>query len=259
MGNVRLLHKMRKRNMKRILTIIAVIAFTLSAAAQSEQLKITIFGDSYSTFAGYLSCDSNLTWYYPADHPWFNKMTDVTKVEETWWYQVIDKLNAKLELNNSFSGSTICYSGYASAIKESGSLKVKGHEKFADYTNRSFVNRSNALGNPDVILICGGTNDSWCGAKVGEYVYGNQTYEQLCDFRPAMAKMLSDIKVNYPTARILFILNSELREDINESVHTICKHYAVDCLDLKDIEKKGGHPSIKGMKAFANQVLDKLK
>ena len=86
MGNVRLLHKMRKRNMKRILTIIAVIAFTLSAAAQSEQLKITIFGDSYSTFAGYLSCDSNLTWYYPADHPWFNKMTDVTKVEETWWY-----------------------------------------------------------------------------------------------------------------------------------------------------------------------------
>lgn len=227
--------------------------------AQDGKLKVTIFGDSYSTFAGYLSCDSNAVWYFPEGHRSRNKANDVTKVEETWWYQVIDKLNAKLEVNNSFSGATICYSGYPKDARWAGNIKVKGREQFADFSNRSFVNRSNALGNPDLILICGGTNDSWCGAKVGDYVYGNQTYEQLCDFRPAMAKMLADIKQNYPTARILFILNSELREDINESVHTICKHYAVECLDLKNIEKQMGHPSVKGMKAFAEQVVEKLK
>ena len=69
-----------------------------------------------------------------------------------------------------------------------------------------------------------------------------------------MAKLLYDLKGNYPTAQILFILNSELKESINESVHTICKHYGVQCLDLKDIEKQGGHTSVKGMTDFSKQV-----
>ena len=102
--------------MKRILTIIAVIAFTLSAAAQREQLKITIFGDSYSTFAGHLSCDSNAVWYFPADHPWHNKSNDVTKVEETWWYQVMKETGSNLVMNNSWSGSTVCCMGYGGYI-----------------------------------------------------------------------------------------------------------------------------------------------
>ena len=62
-----------------------------------------------------------------------------------------------------------------------------------------------------------------------------------------------------PNAKLLFILNSELKESINESVHTICKHYNVPCLDLKDIDKQQGHPSIKGMKEIAKQVTDYLK
>jgi hypothetical protein len=45
-----------------------------------------------------------------------------------------------------------------------------------------------------------------------------------------------------------------LKESINESVHTICKHYGVQCLDLKDIEKQAGHPSVKGMTDFSKQV-----
>ena len=109
------------------------------------------------------------------------------------------------------------------------------------------------------ILVCGATNDSWCGAPIGDYVFGNWTDKQLYSFRPAMAKLLYDLKGNYPMARIVFILNSELKDEINESVHTICKHYNVPCLDLHNIEKQSGHPSVAGMKAFADQVVEFLK
>ena len=245
--------------MKRIIlsTIIFCCAFGIALAQQkTEQLKISILGDSYSTYEGYLANDTNAVWYFKADNPKRNKHNDVTSVEQTWWYQVISAMNAKLELNNSFSGATICYCGYKKGPEPR--VKLEGLEAYADYSNRSFATRSNKLGNPDVILICGATNDSWADAPIGEYIYGSQTNEDMHYFRPAMGKLLADLRANYPTARLLFILNTDLKEVINESVHTICAHYDVPCLDLKDIEKQHGHPSVKGMKSFAEQVIKKL-
>lgn len=218
--------------------------FVANAQAKSkEPLRISILGDSYSTFHGYLTPDTNYVWYFPIENKYAQKQNDVHQVEQTWWYQVVERMNAKLELNNAFSGSTICYTGYN---KE-------------DYSDRAFITRSNKLGNPDVILICGATNDSWAGSPIGDYVYGNWTKEQLYSFRPAMAKLLYDLKANYPKARLVFMLNSELKEVINESIHTICDHYDVQCLDLHDIDKQQGHPSIAGMKAIADQVVKFLK
>lgn len=237
-----------------LLTLSLCVALNIVA---EEKLRISILGDSYSTYEGCLTPDTNEIWYFKPDNPKLHQKNDVRTVEQTWWYQVIKNMNGILEVNNAFSGATICYTGYAKGPEPR--VTVTGLEKFADYSNRSFVNRSNKLGNPDIILICGATNDSWCGAPIGEYIYGNPTYEQLHYFRPAMAKLLADLRTNYPNARLLFILNSELKESINESVHTICKHYGIDCLDLNDIDKQQGHPSIKGMKAIADQVTKRLK
>lgn len=50
---------------------------------------------------------------------------------------------------NSYYGATICYTGY----------------RDEDYTDRSFITRSSLLGNPDIILICGATNDNWADAR----------------------------------------------------------------------------------------------
>ena len=74
-----------------------------------------------------------------------------------------------------------------------------------------------------------------------------------------MACLLDGLKKHYPNVAIYFILNSELTEEINTSVKTICKHYDVPCIELKDIEKINGHPSIKGMKAIAEQVGEGIK
>lgn len=235
--------------MKLLLSLILVLFSTnASFAADKEQLKISIFGDSYSTFEGCVKPDTNLVWYFTPESKWRNKKNDVTSIGHTWWHQVIKRLGATLEVNNSYSGSTVCYTGY----------KDKDG-KHQDYSDRAFVTRSNSLGEPDLILVCAATNDSWAGAQVGKYLYGNQTKEDLYTFRPAMAKMLCDLKLNYPKARIVFMLNSELRKEINESIHTICTHYDVPCLDLKDIDKQQGHPSQAGMSAIADQVVKFLQ
>lgn len=226
--------------MKKILFLTTII---FMAIALNAQTKVTIFGDSYSTFEGYLTPDSNESWYFTEDSPYRDKKNDVCKVEQTWWHQVIERMGWKLEKNNSYSGSTVGYYGYQQE----------------NYQPRSFNTRVAYLGEPDVILSCCNTNDSWTGEKVGEYKYGNWSENDMWYFRPAMARLCSTIKANYPKAKIYFILNSELRDDISESMRVICNHYDIPLIELKDIDKQDGHPSQKGMKAIADQVVDFIK
>jgi len=41
---------------------------------------------------------------------------------------------------------------------------------------------------------------------------------------------------------------------VTESSRTICEHYGVTCIALQDIQKKAGHPSVRGMQQIAEQV-----
>ena len=209
----------------------------LSACAQAP--SISILGDSYSTFEGYVTPATNEMWYYEES----GNRTDVDDVTQTWWWQVADQGGFRICMNNSYSGSTVGYRGY------------DGN----DYSDRSFITRMDNLGNPDIILIFGATNDSWAGEEVGTYKYGQWTKGDFYTFRPAMAYMLDHVKKRYPNVKVYFLLNSELRDDINESCLTICKHYAIPCIRLHDIHKINGHPSKEGMKAIARQVLDVIK
>ena len=225
---------------KSILSIFLLLICTLSAQAQAKP-SVTIFGDSYSTFEGYLTPDTMETWYFDRhDDP---KRTDVSSVRQTWWWQVIQRMGWKLEVNNSWSGATICNTGYDDA----------------DYTHRSFVTRLNSLGSPDIILLLGATNDSWCGAPIGEYKYADWRRADLYTFRPALAYLLSHLQDRYPTARLYYILNSDLKESINNSVAQICQHYGVPLIRLSGIDKTSGHPNIRGMQQIADQVVAALK
>lgn len=123
-----------------------------------------------------------------------------------------------------------------------------------DYSDRSFISRVGNLGCPDVILIFGGTNDSWAGSPIGEYKYDNWSRYDLYSFRPAMAYMLSEISDRYPNVEVYVILNDDLKDDIDNSVKEVCRHYGVDCIELKEIDKMSGHPTIKGMAQIADQV-----
>lgn len=226
-----------KRN---LLLLLLFVAAALGAQAQSKP-SVTIFGDSYSTYEGYLTPDTMETWYFH-NRPDPNR-TDVSSVRQTWWWQVIEKMGWKLELNNSWSGATVCNTGYNDA----------------DYTHRSFITRHKSLGHPDVILMLAATNDSWCGAPIGEYKYGDWRRADLYTFRPALAYLLHHMKDRYPTADVYYILNCDLKADINSSVEEICRHYGVPVIRLHDISKTAGHPNVKGMQQIAEQVVAALK
>lgn len=225
--------------MKNLRLLLSLIVLAVFPSVAQVKPTLAVLGDSYSTFADFIP-EGNACWYNsPADH----KRTDVTKVEQTWWWQVANEGGYKLGAIESYSGATVCNTGY----------------RDEDYSDRSFVTRCTNLGNPDIILICGATNDSWANSPIGDYKYANWKRVDLYFFRPAMAKMLNDIKLHYPNVEVYFILNTELKKEINESVLEVCKHYDVPVLELVDIDKKSSHPSVKGMKAIAQQVLKFIK
>lgn len=232
--------------MRNIFVRIAALALLLFAALPVEaQSKIkakpvvSILGDSYSTFEGFIP-KGNAVWY--TRHTKADR-TDVGDVKQTWWWQLIDKGGFVLGKNDSYSGATISYQGYNGD----------------DYADRSFITRVADLGSPDVLLIFGGTNDSWAGVEVGEYNYSSYMLgEELYKFRPAMSRLLQDAINHYPGTSIYVIINSELRDDITDSMKEICNHYSVPYILLHDIAKTAGHPSQEGMKAIADQVLEAI-
>ena len=216
--------------MKKLLLLMLMVATFACASAQSK--KVSILGDSYSTFIGVIP--SNYATFYPNDR------NDVTEIGQTWWSLYIKARGHSLEKNDSWGGTTICGTGYGRM----------------DSSRNNFISRVDSLGNPDLIFVFGGTNDDWANSPIGEYQYSDWTKEDCKNFRPALACLIDMLKKRYPNAEICFILNSELKEPVNESMREVCKHYNVKLVELHDIEKQNGHPSINGMKSICEQLLE---
>ena len=226
--------------MKRISSILALaILAIVSLSAQEQKVKVSILGDSYSTFEGYV-VEGNELWYGLS--PQWNRGNDVVRVWDTWWHQLIDDNGLQLEVNDSWSGSTVCTTSYNGV-----------HRPDNAFISKMRIDR---LGNPDVILVFGGTNDMWAGSPLGDYQYADWTEDDLRNFRPALCYLFDQLHKHYPNALIYNIENTELRSEFYESCEVICKHYGVTRVRLHHISKQLGHPSIDGMNAIARQVWD---
>ncbi len=206
---------------------------TLTTSAQTK--KVSILGDSYSTFQGVNP--EGYAPFYPNDR------NDVKEVSQTWWDLYIKAKGYQLEKNDSWGGTTVCNTGYGRM----------------DSSRSAFNARIDRLGNPDIIFVFGGTNDAWAGSPVGEYKYSDWTQEDCKSLRPALACLLTNLKKQYSKAKIYAILNSELREEVNESFRVICKECNVQLIELHDIDKQNGHPSISGMKSICQQLIEQIK
>lgn len=232
--------------LKRLLSALLFGAFVLFSSnfeanaqcektcAQSRQ-GVSVLGDSYSTFQDFVQPAGNALWYFHKADP---NLTDVSDVKQTWWHQFITENGYRLVQNNSFSGSTICNTGYNGD----------------DYTDRSFITRMDNLGSPDILLIFGATNDSWANSPIGEFVWEDWTAEQLKSFRPALAYMLSHIADRYPNTEIIYLINDGLKPEITSSIIEACNRYGIAYVELKDIDKTAGHPNIHGMRQITDQL-----
>lgn len=210
----------------------------------SRYRTFSVLADSYGAIQGGVTPDTNVV-YYPTEG------NDVTSISQMWWYLFGESYGCTLVRNNSFSGSRVANdsSWYAGA-------------------ENCYIGRAQNIGNPDIILVMGGTNDVWNSIPQGDYVYLNWSESDLATFRGALAYLLNYLLTNY-NAKVVFLCNtidSALSPDQTRyplgyeyyvSAHTVCDHYSVDVIDFK-VDFYGNHPTAYGMKQINHLLMKKF-
>lgn len=269
-----------------LLVVVALVAaFALhkeEPAASFEGLKVSILGDSISTFHGVSNnveynptLGDNFLYYTP-------ERTDDPELEQqdTWWQQVIDTLGMELCVNNSSSGTRI-------------------RTDINDAVNAAYKERCVQLHNaqgeePDVILVFMGTNDfTRDNVNIGRIK--NLDYEALAaavdagtaepeTVYEAYAVMLYKMQKRYPQAKIYCMTLLPRRatpisgkEDysqygqptaFNNDLKSIAEHFGCFVIDLENcgipndgpdfdyyIEDQGLHPGKYGMDKISEAVI----
>ena len=70
--------------------------------------------------------------------------------------------------------------------------------------------------------------------------------------------VLKALKENLPKADIYCLINTGLKPEISNGMRQACQKYGVTAIEFDDIDKKEGHPTIKGMQDIKNTVLNVL-
>ena len=209
--------------------------------------NVMIFGDSYSTFRGHIP-EGYAVYYSEKDRP----ETDVRSVEQTWWYPMLRDMGVSLVLNNSWSGSTLCYTGYG----QSDCSKTSSFIHRLDVLIEEGFFEKNEI---DTVFIFGCTNDSWANSPLGDIKLEGQTEEELFCVCPAIAYFIGKVRATLPEARVIFIINTDLKPEIGEAVKAASEHFGTEYIELKYIDKRCGHPTIKGMSDIREQIEGYLK
>lgn len=204
--------------------------------------NVVIFGDSYSTFEGHIP--EGYHAYYTG-----TTGTDLTCVEQTWWHRFVTRAGACLVQNNSFSGSTLCYTGRFSREQN---LETAFVTRMDALLEDGFFEREQI----DTVLIFGGTNDTWLPqTQMGELILDGWTPEDLANAVPAATYLLARLTRALPDGNVIFILNTHLDPKLLEGVKQGCEVFGCSYLALHDIHKLEGHPSVLGMEQISMQLL----
>lgn len=203
--------------------------------ASAEPKKVSVIGDSISTFRGYIPF--GYSTYYPRTDGTFISVSDM------YWYQLIYKhmTNARLERNIAYSGSWVTN---ASASKNT-------------YFARRFINQK-GVGDADIVIIHGGTND-WNKNAVNlvtglsirsttgptdaqlaplfttaDAATTRAQIEALNDttFCEAYIKLVKLIKERNPNVKIVCVIGDYLGVGVQQATHKIAQHYGARCVDL---------------------------
>jgi lysophospholipase L1-like esterase len=262
---------MRKKAMKKLIfaltaLILAVAAIAcvmpVGAAAASKETDyngkiISILGDSISTFEGYVPKSDRFNLLHSAHYPRSNLFEDV---KHTWWMQLIDRLDAKLGINDSWSGTTV---------------DGKDEKDKTAISSLQRIENLGAKGRPDVIVLFGGTNDYGLLNIVDKFDSTKMPTEvdlttvQWGKLSQAYAHTILRIKHFFPTTQIVAVLPArtssyysvtELR-DGNELLAAVCDHYGVPYVNLFAGPltlahlPDGIHPAEEGMDIITDEVL----
>lgn len=232
--------------------------------------KVTICGDSISTFTGYIPD------YYSKFYP---ENGDITKVEDTWWMQVVKRTGMELLRNASYSGSTV--SGQSQ--DENDGRYGCGNKRIADLAGTDGTA-------PDVIIILMGANDLLTDIPLGSYDGSSAVQEgNIGTFSEAYALMLDKMKLRYPETEIYCCTLAEVSrwndetgekfpymnahsltaKDYNAWITAIAQTKDVNLIDVyncgltyenaNENTSDGTHPNAAGAKLIADKVFETFK
>jgi hypothetical protein len=213
---------------------------------KSVKNRLLIIGDSYSTFKGMIP--EGYAAYYSEDGVLPDVPVTKMHLEDTWWIKFINATGIELVLNNSWSGSTVCYSGREGDCSRTSSYIFR----YRQLKENGFFKENDI----DIVIVFGGTNDSWIDSPLGELKFDGIEENELYSVLPAISHLMGTIKEDLPNARILFIANSDIKEVIISAIKTSGEHYGVDTIALHDVHKESGHPTPEGMTDICDQVLE---
>ena len=205
--------------------------------------NIMIFGDSYSTYEGHIP--AGYAVYYSGHR---DAEPDIFDVKDTWWGRLIETTDAVLVQNNSWSGSTIGYTGYNNSDCSRSSSFIYRFEKLL---GEGFFEQNKI----DTLFVFGGTNDCWSGAPLGELKYDIITEQDLFCVLPAISHFAKRLSENLHDTKIVFIGNCDITGTITDTMKEVCEHYGLDYVALSGIDKINGHPTELGMKQICEQII----
>ncbi len=205
--------------------------------------NLMILGDSYSTFEGLIP-DGYAAYYVNGG----NEHTDVDKAEQTWWKRLLADTESNLVLNCSWSGSAVCNTGWGGRDNSSPSFV----QRFDALAANGFFDKNKI----DTFVIFGGTNDSWADSPLAEPKFKEWDDEDLYNALPAIGYLVNRAVQTMPEARVVCIINTELKPEIGDCFEAACERFGAQYIRLHDINKMNGHPTIKGMAQIEQQVLE---
>ena len=217
--------------------------------------KISILGDSISTFRGYSKSGND---EYPVNSA--NCVYPVRNVTDMWWYKVADELKLVIDTVNAYGGSRI----------------TLGNERYP-----SFLTRCEDLGNPDIIIIEGGINEilHTSGNSLGDYEFGSTTDNT--KLRQAYQTLITKIRTKYPYAKLYCCtptISANAIFDVKsngisyytlvDSIRTICDAYNVTVIDTAKCGITSEnysyylgddvHPNSNGMNLIADYIIEHM-
>lgn len=222
---------------------------------------VSIMGDSISTYAGY-----NPPGYEVFYDWWMQMRNGLSDVSDTWWAQVIRRLDGQLCVNNSYSGSLVTGNGFPAASCE-----------------ERIRNLRTDAAEPDLILLYIGFNDYGNAVKVRSMrpAWGQPGRNRMI-FLDAYLSMLRGMKEAYPGAKVVCgtIMRSRIRdeedwtfpesyagsylEDFNEAIREAadqagCYVADVGSMDARYETLDGAHPTKEGHRQIAEAWISQLE
>ena len=245
----------------------SAIEIALAAKQQVDNItaslrgkRVSVLGDSISTFAGYIPAGNR------ARYPQSNLLTDV---DLTWWKRLLDKNGMVLGINESWAGSLVSWDG-------SEGTDIGADKHIASSTRIQHLGDN---GQPDYILVFGGTNDVSRKVELGTFSYDDPT--KLTDvqiknllvatFADAYRAMLIRLLKWYPKAHVICILplytsqtDGANLDRYNEVIKEECDFFGVPVVDTRTAGitmfnrslylPDGIHPNAAGMQLICNCV-----